>query len=162
MSENKCFCHLNGYEVKDAKARAAIEELKANGTGGGSTAEKALYLHEIAFNYDALDGYTDEGYMHFITDKADAFASPAEIANTNYNYASGTRIYTFRAWLNNRFMENSTNNIKHLGTTGNGTFLATQTGYLDGSSNPPSYVYDSESLIVKITEFSSYTVKKIN
>lgn len=33
-AEKKCFCHLNGYEVKDATARAEIENLKANGTGG--------------------------------------------------------------------------------------------------------------------------------
>lgn len=29
MSEEKCFCHLNGYKVKDADARAEIETLKA-------------------------------------------------------------------------------------------------------------------------------------
>lgn len=28
MTENKCFCHLNGYEVKDATARKMIEDLK--------------------------------------------------------------------------------------------------------------------------------------
>ena len=28
MSNSKCFCHLGDYEVKDAKARADIEELK--------------------------------------------------------------------------------------------------------------------------------------
>ena len=28
MSE-KCFCHLNGFKVKDADARAEIEKLKA-------------------------------------------------------------------------------------------------------------------------------------
>ena len=27
MSDNKCFCHLNGFEVKDAKARNSIETL---------------------------------------------------------------------------------------------------------------------------------------
>ena len=27
MSDNKCFCHLNGFEVKDAKARNNIEKL---------------------------------------------------------------------------------------------------------------------------------------
>lgn len=29
MSESKCFCHFNGYEVKDAKARRAIDEIRA-------------------------------------------------------------------------------------------------------------------------------------
>lgn len=45
MSE-KCFCHLGEYEVKDAKARQEIEELKAN--SGGS-----LYLHSLSiwFSY---------------------------------------------------------------------------------------------------------------
>lgn len=28
MSEKKCFCHLNGYEVKDATARQDVETLK--------------------------------------------------------------------------------------------------------------------------------------
>lgn len=28
MSDSKCFCHFNGYEVKDAKAREKIEEIK--------------------------------------------------------------------------------------------------------------------------------------
>lgn len=32
----KCFCHLNGYTVKDATARAEIEALKANAGGGSS------------------------------------------------------------------------------------------------------------------------------
>ena len=41
MSENKCFCHLYGYEVKDAKARRDIEKLKNNGAGG------KLYWHYI-------------------------------------------------------------------------------------------------------------------
>lgn len=36
-----CFCHFNGYEVKDAAARRAIEELKKNGTGTGGNAVAA-------------------------------------------------------------------------------------------------------------------------
>ena len=39
MSE-KCFCHLGGYEVKDAKARQEIEALKENQT--------SLNLKEVA------------------------------------------------------------------------------------------------------------------
>ena len=27
-NESKCFCHFNGYEVKDAKARQKCEELE--------------------------------------------------------------------------------------------------------------------------------------
>lgn len=30
MSEEKCFCHLNGYKVKDADARNSIETIKEN------------------------------------------------------------------------------------------------------------------------------------
>lgn len=30
MSTEKCFCHLNGYKVKDADARKAIEDLENN------------------------------------------------------------------------------------------------------------------------------------
>ena len=28
MNEEKCFCHFNGYEVKDANARGRLETLE--------------------------------------------------------------------------------------------------------------------------------------
>jgi len=42
MNEEKCFCHLNGFAVKDATARQEIELLKQGGSGG-----KTYYRHLI-------------------------------------------------------------------------------------------------------------------
>lgn len=42
MSE-KCFCHLNGYKVKDADAHARLDALES--AGGGK-----LYLHKFRIN----------------------------------------------------------------------------------------------------------------
>lgn len=62
MSENKCFCHLNGYEVKDARARAEIEELKksAGGGGGSSVIFKDIDLSD-GNNHSLIEGI-ETGY----------------------------------------------------------------------------------------------------
>lgn len=43
---DKCFCHLNGYAVKDAEARKRIEALEQGGTGEGGSA-KGFYETEM-------------------------------------------------------------------------------------------------------------------
>lgn len=85
--EDKCFCHLNGYEVKDAKARRDIETLHKALEEKGYTNEEIAKLRkelsgytneEIAKLREELSGYTNEGlsnlhyeligYTDFVTD----------------------------------------------------------------------------------------------
>lgn len=70
---DKCFCHLNGYAVKDATARKDISTLKERvndlenkGTSGGIK----LYCHELELqvtNNNAGINYEDTIYLTFIT-----------------------------------------------------------------------------------------------
>ena len=45
---DKCFCHLNGYKVKDSDARASIEKVKEDVNTAKSTADSAKVIAESA------------------------------------------------------------------------------------------------------------------
>lgn len=97
MSE-KCFCHLNGYKVKDADARKDIENINnaisildtsrndheeritglENSEGGSK-----LYCHNIKFKYQ--DDITQ--FSFFTTKKTSKFSSYEELRDWVYNNA---------------------------------------------------------------------------
>lgn len=108
MAEEKCFCHLNGYEVKDAKARRDLQDLKE----WKEEADRLLdYLEEretsneadhINFNdnfiqiFDALaEGGGTKLYRHFITiEKPYRSGYTHNFKGTTYYYSSDPTPYT--------------------------------------------------------------------
>lgn len=83
MSVENCFCHLNGYEVKDAKAREEIETLQTQVQDSG-----ALYYHYISVrSYDEDDNgdpvYTSYKYVYFCIScrRAEAFTDTADLGS---------------------------------------------------------------------------------
>jgi hypothetical protein len=59
---SKCFCHLNGYEVKDAKARKEIENVKSNIRQLSDITKKRF----VCFGDSYLKGYTI-GHVYYPT-----------------------------------------------------------------------------------------------
>ena len=115
MEEQKCFCHFNGYEVKDAKARNEIEELQReninllneieelqreninllNGNGGGIIAiSKNVHdnTHRLYYSSDGLKFYRVKGtnYNNLINDAS----SFIEINKRFYYFGDGTYQYS--------------------------------------------------------------------
>lgn len=112
MSE-KCFCHLNGYKVKDSEARKQLsahdvvikglsegitelsEKLENGGGGGGKT----IYKHEITFNYKDYDSLDNHITLPVIYSSDGGEISQDTFSNYNkkffaYNYANAGTIVT--------------------------------------------------------------------
>lgn len=62
MSEEKCFCHFNGYAVKDATARADIENIKNKLVGKGVIYDLADSTFNIESNVNPHVGHFIEYY----------------------------------------------------------------------------------------------------
>lgn len=86
-----CFCHFNGYEVKDAVARRAIEELKKSSTGtGGNVVAAARAGALLVLNQETAGAHEIEVAKKVVTKPAaDYEPIPGDkfISKDNYLYA---------------------------------------------------------------------------
>lgn len=76
MNEEKCFCHLNGFQVKDATARAALEAVKTDIETVKEGVENAANIANIA-KTDAETAKTDATTAKAAADIAKATANLA-------------------------------------------------------------------------------------
>lgn len=95
--EDKCFCHLNGYRVKDAEARNRIETLEAEyRLVNIPLGELMISINEEAKNYDLTETAQLEGISKFISDvaKSDITKPLFKIINTSFNTSGEGTINT--------------------------------------------------------------------
>lgn len=78
MAEDRCFCHLNGYKVKDADARKEIEQIKNSFKEledlenlHKKDTELEVVSRETSFNADAMFYSVNQGLSLFVVDNLD-------------------------------------------------------------------------------------------
>ena len=80
MAENeKCFCHLNGFKVKDADARALIEELN----------ELYIKLQTYVNTLEAKINVSDKEILEINNSKLDKQNNPDNVSVKVYGISKG-------------------------------------------------------------------------
>lgn len=113
MSEEKCFCHLNGYKVKDADARKAIEQIDISLERLSGTTLPAMdkRMETIENGLLALEENAGGGgsklYRHIITDQMTE-------GGVIFSFLSTKRTTAFTSYndLKNFLQENGCNSIE--------------------------------------------------
>ena len=96
MADNKCFCHLNGYEVKDATARKTLTDL----------------VGEVKTNRSICDGYASDLVGQIARTDSSLNALIQRVTALENNAGGGSaKIYRHRVLINTDFGDDWADNI---------------------------------------------------